>query len=40
LGFFCQTKEAKDFAAGNNVIILSGALTSGLAKQCESLYDS
>ena len=34
LGFFCQTKAAKDFAAGNNVIIniLSGALTYSLGK--------
>jgi hypothetical protein len=32
LGFFCQTKEAKDFAAGNNVITLSGALTYSLGK--------
>ena len=32
LGFFCQTKAAKDFAVGNNVIILSGALTYSLGK--------
>ena len=36
LGFFCQAGGAKDFATGNKVIILSGALTYSLCKNTQT----